>query len=135
VEVVALIRRVSMTRRKKTSERFLKQRNNIKFCVKLGKNASDICEMFSETTGFSTMTKFEPQAFVVKKSTTEIEHPSYSTDLVPNDFWLFPKIKSALKGRRYEDTEDMGKKKCKGPEIYSTVGVPKIFPTTAASLG
>jgi histone-lysine N-methyltransferase SETMAR len=39
--------------------------------------------------------------FVAKKSITEMEHPPYSPDLAPNDFCLFPKIKSALKGRRY----------------------------------
>jgi hypothetical protein len=31
--------------------------------------------------------------------------------LAPNDFWLFPKIKSALKGRRVQDSEDKKKKK------------------------
>jgi hypothetical protein len=36
--------------------------------------------------------------FLPKISITEMEHPSYSPDLVLNDFWLFPKIKSALKG-------------------------------------
>jgi hypothetical protein len=30
-----------------------------------------------------------------------MEHPPHSPDLVPNDFWLFPKIKSALKGRKW----------------------------------
>jgi hypothetical protein len=30
------------------SDRFLEQRINIKFCVKLGKNASDICAVLSE---------------------------------------------------------------------------------------
>jgi hypothetical protein len=32
----------------KMSDRFLEQRISIKFCVKLGKNASDICEMLYE---------------------------------------------------------------------------------------
>jgi hypothetical protein len=57
-----------------------------------------------------------------------MEHPSCSSDLAPNDFWLFPKIKSPLKGRKFQDTED-------GTESYSTSGVPKMFPTVAASLG
>jgi histone-lysine N-methyltransferase SETMAR len=35
--------------------------------------------------------------FLAQKSITEIKHPPYSPDLAPNDFWLFPKIKSALK--------------------------------------
>jgi hypothetical protein len=35
--------------------------------------------------------------FLAQKSITEMEHPPYSPDLAPNDFWLFPIIKSALK--------------------------------------
>jgi hypothetical protein len=27
--------------------------------------------------------------------------------LAPNDIWLFPKIKSTVKGRRFQDTEDI----------------------------
>jgi len=38
--------------------------------------------------------------FLAQKSITEMELPPYATDLAPYDFWLFPKIKSALKGRR-----------------------------------
>jgi hypothetical protein len=34
--------------------------------------------------------------FLAKKSITEMEYPSYSPNLVLNDFWLFPKIKSPL---------------------------------------
>jgi hypothetical protein len=30
--------------------------------------------------------------------------------LAPNDFWLFLKIKSALKGQRFQDTEDIKKR-------------------------
>jgi hypothetical protein len=33
------------------------------------------------------------------------------TDLAPNDFWLFPKIKSALKGRKFYVIEGIQKKK------------------------
>ena len=32
-----------------------------------------------------------------------VPHPSYSPDLAPCDFWLFPK----LKGCRYETIEEM----------------------------
>jgi hypothetical protein len=38
-----------------------------------------------------------------------MEHPPYSPDLAPNDFWLFSKIKSALKGQRSQDIEDIHK--------------------------
>jgi hypothetical protein len=43
-----------------------------------------------------------------------MEHPPCSPDLAPNNFWTFPKIKSALKGRRFQDTEDIKKMKMKG---------------------
>jgi hypothetical protein len=36
--------------------------------------------------------------FVAQKLVIEPEHPSYSPSLALNDFWLFPKIKSALEG-------------------------------------
>jgi hypothetical protein len=63
-----------------------------------------------------------------------MDHPHHSPDLAPNDFWLFPKIKSALKGPRFQDNEDT--KKCDdGTESYSTAEVTKIFPTVAALFG
>jgi hypothetical protein len=30
----------------------------------------------------------------------------YSPDLAPCDFWLFPKLKNALKGQRFADIPD-----------------------------
>jgi hypothetical protein len=50
--------------------------------------------------------------------------------LALNDYWLFPKIKSALKGLRFQDTEDIWKED--DTESYSTNGVLKMFPTVAA---
>jgi histone-lysine N-methyltransferase SETMAR len=45
--------------------------------------------------------------FLVKKSITKMDHPPYSTDLVPCDFWLFPKLRNALKGQRFADIPDI----------------------------
>jgi hypothetical protein len=36
-----------------------------------------------------------------------MDHPSYSPDLAPADFWLFPKLKSVLKEKRSSDVEDI----------------------------
>jgi hypothetical protein len=44
---------------------------------------------------------------VAQKSITEIEHPPCSPDVAPNDFWLFSEIKCALKGRRFQDIENI----------------------------
>jgi hypothetical protein len=34
-----------------------------------------------------------------------MEHPPGSPDMALNDYWLFQKIKSALKGQRFQDIE------------------------------
>jgi zona occludens toxin (predicted ATPase) len=36
-----------------------------------------------------------------------VPHPSYSPDLAPCDFFLFPKMKSKLKVRRFDTVEDV----------------------------
>ena len=42
------------------------------------------------------------QSFLVKLQITQMTQPPYSLDLVPYDFWLFPKLKSPLKGKRFQ---------------------------------
>ncbi len=32
---------------------------------------------------------------------TILPHPPYSPDLAPNDFWLYPRVKKGLRGRRF----------------------------------
>jgi len=41
--------------------------------------------------------------FLAAKQITVLEHPAYSPDLAPSDFFLFPKIKEILKGRHSDD--------------------------------
>jgi len=57
VEAVAQIKRVFLRVVAKMSDRFLEQRINIKFCVKLEKNASDPCAMLSEAYGGEAVKK------------------------------------------------------------------------------
>ena len=42
------------------------------------------------------------QRFLVKHPITQVTQPLYSPDLVPCDFWLFPKLKPPLKGKRFQ---------------------------------
>jgi transposase len=42
---------------------------------------------------------------LAKHATTVLLQPPYSPDLAPAYFFLFPKLKSTLKGRRFESTE------------------------------
>ena len=41
--------------------------------------------------------------FLAKNSVTTLENPPYRSDMVPTDFYLFTRLKSALKGRRFCD--------------------------------
>ena len=34
-------------------------------------------------------------------------HPPYSPELAPCDFGMFPKLKENLRGRRFEDVEEL----------------------------
>jgi hypothetical protein len=48
---------------------------------------------------------------------------------------LFRKIKSSLKGRRFQDLKNTEKMWRRLPEVYYTTWVRKMFPTVATSLG
>ena len=41
------------------------------------------------------------KSFLVKRKITQVTQPPYSPDLVPCGFWLSPKLKSPLKGKRF----------------------------------
>jgi hypothetical protein len=45
--------------------------------------------------------------FLAKKLIMKLDHPPYSPDLARCDFWLFPKLKTALKDHRLSDTADI----------------------------
>jgi hypothetical protein len=57
--------------------------------------------------------------FLASKQITVLEHPPYSLDLAPIDIFLFPKIKEILKGRHFDDIDDI--------KDHSTKPVPKLF--------
>ena len=40
---------------------------------------------------------------------TVLDHPPYSPDLAPADYFLFPKVKSHLKGRLFDSFSDIQK--------------------------
>jgi len=46
------------------------------------------------------------QEILSKENLTILEHPPYSPDLTPADFYLFPVLKLALKGRCLCNTRD-----------------------------
>ena len=57
------------------------------------------------------------QSYLAKNSTPLVRHPPYSPDMAPCDFWLFPKLKTTLKGKRFESREEIMRKTT--AELYS----------------
>jgi len=47
--------------------------------------------------------------FLAQKQITTINHSPYSPDLAPCDYFLFPKLKMTMKGRRYDAVDDIQK--------------------------
>jgi hypothetical protein len=45
--------------------------------------------------------------FLAKNNVTTLEHPPYSPDLAPVDFYMFPRLKSALKVRCISHATDI----------------------------
>jgi len=51
--------------------------------------------------------------FLAKNETTIVPQPPCSPDLAPSDFFLFPKLKSTLKGRRFDTFDEIKKNSTK----------------------
>jgi hypothetical protein len=45
--------------------------------------------------------------FLTNQEMTVMPQPPYSPDLAPEDFFLFPNLKSTLKGRRFQTVEEI----------------------------
>ncbi|KAL4112100.1 hypothetical protein QTP88_015948 [Uroleucon formosanum] len=50
---------------------------------------------------------FSIQRFLTEKKISVLQHPPYSPDLAPCDFFLFPKIKCFLKGTHFQTVDDV----------------------------
>jgi hypothetical protein len=49
-------------------------------------------------------TALSVREFLAKHSIPVVPHLPYSPDLAPCDFFLFPRLKSTLKGKRFQDS-------------------------------
>jgi hypothetical protein len=47
--------------------------------------------------------------FLASHGIPVVQQPPYSSDMAPCDFWLFPQLKTALKGKRFEDIDAIQK--------------------------
>ena len=51
------------------------------------------------------------QSFLVKHQITQVTQPLYSLYLAPCNFWLFPKLKSPLKRKRFQTVDEIQENK------------------------
>ena len=47
------------------------------------------------------------RTYLAKHQTSVVPHPPHSPVLAPADFFLFPTLKTTLKGRRFQTTEEI----------------------------
>jgi transposase len=47
------------------------------------------------------------RSYLAKYQTSVVLHPPYSPDLAPADFFLFPTLKTTLKGRHFQTIDEM----------------------------
>ena len=47
--------------------------------------------------------------FLSEQGIQILDHPPYSPDLAPCDFWLFPTLKERLVGRKFDRVQDLAK--------------------------
>ncbi|GBM66277.1 hypothetical protein AVEN_235780-1 [Araneus ventricosus] len=49
----------------------------------------------------------ESKKYLSRHSVTTLEHPPYSPDPAPAEFYLFPRLKMELKGHRFVDSDEV----------------------------
>jgi hypothetical protein len=54
-----------------------------------------------------TQSSLQALRFLAGKGISAVDHPPYSPDLAPADFWLFPEQKNMLKGKHFFDTKNL----------------------------
>ncbi|CAH2004935.1 unnamed protein product [Acanthoscelides obtectus] len=54
----------------------------------------------------SSHTAQKTRQYLTEENVELLDHPSYSPDLSPNDFFSFPKIKNRLRGQRFQSPEE-----------------------------
>ena len=55
-------------------------------------------------------TTLSVQQFLTKHGMTSMSHPPYSPHLTPNNYFLFPQMKTVLRGKHFADVEEVKQK-------------------------
>ena len=101
---------------------WLKVRLSIRFIIKMFWRPSvNVCDEGDQTCGRMPRGFFNAlsvKRYLAKNNIPVKEHPPYCPDLAPCDFFLFPKIKSALKGTRFESVDAV---KAKATQLFNSL--------------
>jgi hypothetical protein len=79
-------------------------------------------------------TALSVQRFLVAKKMVVVSHPSYSPDLVLCDFFLFPRLKSKLKGRRFQDVTEIQEQSLTVLHAIQKKSIPAVLLAVAETL-
>lgn len=102
-------------------------------CCK-NKLESEIRKLVPPNDNASAHSNLSVYEFLAKNKTTVMPCPPYSPHLVQWDFFLFPKLKLVLRGRRFTDI--MIQAKLQNPfDNVSNNRLYKMFPTVASLVG
>ena len=117
----------------------VQQQNCIKFCIKLEHSSAETIWMIQKETamgGWWLAASWQRTSSCIR-SCAEIfgetsNHPGDSAPLQPRfgtcNFWLFPKLKSPLKGKRFQTlSETQENTMGQLMEIWRTVWAPKVY--------
>jgi len=96
----------------------MEQRANIKFCFKFGKTAADTVELMRQMYGDNCLSRAQIFRWY---------HPPYSPDLLPCVYFLFPILKLPLKGRLFEDVQDIQAAVTSSPQTMPQEDVQRSF--------
>ena len=86
----------------------VEQRICLRFCIKLEHSSAETIRMIQKATATGSCDGQLHQTMRLLMhhvscrgfwQITQVTQPPYSPDLAPCDFWLFPKLRSPLKGR------------------------------------
>ena len=99
---------------------WVEQQACIKLCSKLHHSSAETVQMIQATQLWVTSDwelhhhnmpllkhHISCRVFLVKHHITQVTQPLYSSDLAPCDFWLFPKLKSPLKGKKFQTVHEI----------------------------
>ena len=107
-ENIAKVRQIVHTNRRLTVSRISEQvnidRETVRKILTEDLDMRNVCAKMVPKNSPKNKSKEE---FLATKQITVLEHPAYSPDLAPSDFFLFLKIKEIMKERHFDDIDDI----------------------------